>query len=295
MTDQANEQSVMDRLTSKMSNLTGITNDQPSEESLDTPDEPQSDIEEIEWEGAKYQVPSRIKEALMKNADYSQKTQALAEQRKVLDHAQELAKQAQMERAFNDSVAGEHRELAVVEAYLEQMGKMNWGNMKTEDVLRAKIEIDSIKERRDTIKQSIASKRGKFDEDMKAALAQHRSKAREMASKAITGFSEDTEKSVRSYAASKGLSDAEIDNVLLDPRSFGIIWEASQYAKIAAGVKPAQAAAERALKPSGTSEKMPAEVRAKLDYRKAIKSAKTSGQKAELIEGRIAGMFGGRR
>lgn len=53
---------------------------------------------EIEHEGQKYKVPAPLKEAFLRNADYTQKTQALAEQRRAVeDHSRSA--QAQIEAA----------------------------------------------------------------------------------------------------------------------------------------------------------------------------------------------------
>lgn len=292
-TDQAAEQSVMERLTGHMSNLTGIS-DQARDEvpQSQEPQEASTGLEDVEWEGEKYQLPAKIKDALMKNADYTQKTQALSEQRKQIDHLAETFKRGEIEKAFSQSVAEESKRLSVIEAYLDQASKMNWSQMKTEDMLKAKIEIDSIKEQRDALKQAIAEKRGKFDTEVKTFEASIRAKARELAAKTISGYSEDTEQAVRKYA-SKDLSEAEVDRIFMDPRATQYVWKAMKYDEISAGVKPAQQQVEKALKPSGASNPMPQDVRAKLDFRKDMKAAKTSGQKAQLIEQRLAGKFGG--
>jgi len=43
------------------------------------------DTEEVEYEGAKYTVPKPLKDALLRQADYTQKTQALAEAKRAFD------------------------------------------------------------------------------------------------------------------------------------------------------------------------------------------------------------------
>lgn len=47
----------------------------------------EDDTDEVEHEGQKYRVPKALKPALMFNADYTRKTQALAEERKALETA----------------------------------------------------------------------------------------------------------------------------------------------------------------------------------------------------------------
>lgn len=59
--------------------------------------QPQADddeLEEVDYEGKKYQLPKHLSKALLRNADYTQKTQSLAEQRKAFEqHAQAVAQE----------------------------------------------------------------------------------------------------------------------------------------------------------------------------------------------------------
>jgi hypothetical protein len=126
---------------------------------------------------------------------------------------------------------------------------------------------------------------------MKSKFSELRTRSRELAAKSIPGFTEETEKSIRSHAMTHGLSEQEIDNVLLDPRSAKILWEASQFAKVKAGTQNAVATTTKVVKPGASNERMPQAVVDKLNYRKAISKAVTSGDKARLIEGRLEGLF----
>lgn len=249
---------------------------------------------EIEVQGVKYQIPPALKDGYLRNEDYTRKTQEIAEQRRTYEQASELAKSSQMDRAFTESVSSEHQELNVIEAYLAQMQKADWASMSTDQVIRQKLELDNIKERRSSLKESIADKRGKFDAEMQSHLKALSAKARELATKSISGFSEETEKSMRAFAASEGLTEAEIDNVLRDARSFRVIYKAMQFEKVQQASKPALVKTG-VLKPGPSSDRMPADVVSKLNFNKAIAKAKTPQEKSQLIEGRLADMFAKRK
>jgi hypothetical protein len=286
VTDQASEQSVMERLASKFS---------AAEETETATAEVESealDLAELEWDGAKYKVPVKLKDAFMKNDDYTKKTQELAEQRKNLDQVLTTAQQKQLASTFHESIQGETKELNVIDAYLAQATKVDWTQMSTDQMLRHKVELDQIKERRSDLQKAISEKQSKFQSDFQTNLSQLRSKARELASKSITDFSESTEKDMRAFAAAEGLGDMEMDNVLLDARSFKIVWKAMQFDKIQKGTGKAAEAVGKVLKPGAASERMPAAKVNQLNFHKAMKSAKNSGQKAQVIETRLAGMFG---
>lgn len=287
VTDQASEQSVMERLASKFV---------PTQETETAVAEVAADLAELELDGQVYQVPVKLKDAFMKNDDYTKKTQDLAEQRKTLDHVRTMAETRQLEASFYESIAGETKRLNVIEAYLEQASKVDWSQMNAEQMFRQRIELDQIKEQRDALKQIISDKRGSFQSDMQARIADLRGKSRELASKSIDNFSDETEKSMRAFAAAEGLADKEMDNVFLDPRSFKIVWKAMQYDKIQKGTVKATESVGKVLKAGAASERMPAAKVNDLNFRKAMKAASTSGQKAEVIEERLSnGLFGSKR
>ena len=289
--DQAPEQSMAERIASKF----GITpDDQPAEvaEVVET----DSGLAELDWDGQKIQVPKALKDAFMKNEDYTRKTQELSQQRQALDQVRSIAETAKLDSAFSSSVAAEQNQIAVIDAYLKQAGQLDWSQMSTDQMLRHKVEIDNIKEQRAALASSVAEKRSAFQEQMKAKIQELRGKSRELASKSIEGFSEETEKEMRTFASSQGLAEPEIDNVLLDPRSYQIIWKAMQFDKVKAGTGKAVEAAQKVLRPGAASNKMPAEVAQKLNFNKAMKVAKETGSSAKVanvIEQRIQGLFKG--
>lgn len=289
-TDQAIEQSVTDKIASKF----GFPGQGEAAEEAEAQTE-DTGLAELDWEGQKIQVPVGLKDAFMRNEDYTRKTQDLAEQRRALQHVEEIGKQSALTQAFQASVAQEEQQLHVIDAYLSQARKVDWSQMNTEQMLRHKVEIDTVNEQRAAIVQALGEKRSKFEGDVKVRMNELRGKSRELASKAIQGFSEKTESEMRTFALAEGLTDFEIDNVLLDPRSYKVIWKAMQFDKVQANTGKAADAVtktDRVLKPGVAGERMPAATAAKLNFNKAMKAAGTnSAAKARVIEQRLEGVF----
>jgi len=296
-TDQAVEQSVEQRIASKFGFPAAAPTEEPPQEAQEGEAQPESDLAELEWDGQRVQVPKALKDAFMRNEDYTRKTQELAESRRAVEHIQQVAQQSQLDQAFQASVAPEQHRMALIDAYLSEAAKVDVSQMSMEQMFRHKVELDSVKEQRQALKESIAEKRSKFEAEIKSKIGELRKNAWDMAVKKIGKSGEEAQKAVSEYALSKGLSAAELENVLLDPRSAEILWEAAQYRAIKAGT---QTAAERAtkappaLKPGAASERMPQNVADKLNFRKAIGKATTSAQKANVIEDRLARVFGGK-
>lgn len=249
------------------------------------------DFADLEWDGQVYQVPKGLKDAFMRNEDYTKKTQELAEQRKAIEHVQSLAEAQKREAAFVKSIEQEQHELFMIDSYLKQVRSMNWSDLSAQEMFTRRNEIDQIKERRSEIQESINNKRKTFTDELQAKLRELQGKSRELASKSISGFGEETEKTIREYAKSAGFTDRELDSVFLDPRSVRLIWEAAQYRKVEAGTAKAGQTAqqlEKALRPGVAARTMPKETANKLNFNKAMKSAKTSSQKADIIQERLA-------
>ncbi len=292
-TDQAPQQSVEDKILSRL----GLPSQ--AEEAAaagETQEETQQAVDDafadIEWEGQTIKVPKGLKEAVMRTDDYTRKTQELADQRRSIEQLRETLQTRQTESAFAESIAPEQQEISVIDAYLSQIGKLDWSAMTAEQMLRQRIELDSIKERKQALQDSIASKRSQFTTNMQAKLTELRGKSRELASKSIQGFSEETEKAMRDYAKTEGLTDPELDNVLLDPRSYKIVYKAMQFDKVKAGTGKVNQAVDRVLKPGAASERMPQGTANKLNFNKAMKAAgNDSGAKARVIENRLVGIF----
>lgn len=292
MTDEAIDQPETESMTDKVAAKFGFpTAEEAAEPAAATTD----DLFDLEIDGASYQVPVKLKDAFMRNTDYTQKTQELAEQRRAYEHSSQIATERQASAAFGDSIGQESNEIAIIEAYLQQASKVDWSSMSTDQMLRHKVELDNVKERRASLKQSIDEKRTRFQAETAVKMKELRDKARELAGKSIQGFNEQTEKDIRSFAVSNGLSEAEVDNVLLDPRSYKIVWKALQFEKVQAGTGKAleSVAQTRTLKPGVASERMPAQVAAKLNLNRALKGATTSGEKANVIEAHLARMYEG--
>lgn len=284
--DQPETESIQDRIASKF----GFPGAGQAETEVDAATTPESDLAELDWEGVKFQVPSKAKDAFMRNEDYTRKTQELAEQRKAVDQLREISQTKQMDAVFQDSVQAEMQQAAMIDAYLTQVKKTDMSQMSIDQVLRQKMEIDGLKEQRDELRKSIGEKRAQFNDSVTARIKELRGKSRELASKSIQGFNEQMEADVRKFAAAEGLAEPEIDNVLLDPRSVKILWKAMQFDKVQAGTVKADNAV-KALKPGAASNRMPPETVQKLNFNKAMKAAPNSSQKARVIEARLAGMF----
>jgi hypothetical protein len=292
----------------KISAHLGLSEAAPSE---DVADEPVSEtgeqptdgdgLAEFEWDGWKIQGPPEkiesLKKGTLRNEDYTRKTQEVSEAKKTLDHLRAVNETHQSEIAFVQSIAPEHRELATIDDNLKELSGIDWQKLSGDQLMRAKVVIDQLRDRKVALGESINQKRSQFANHLRAKIQELRTKSKEQASKSIENFNEDTERTIRDYAKSEGLSEAEVENLLLDPRAYRLFWKASQFDSIKAKAKDGKqaASADGVLRPGVAGERMPKAVAQKLNFGKQMKSAKTSQQKASVIEDRLASVFRGHK
>src|SRR5688572_615497 len=80
----------------------------------------EEELDELEHEGKKYRIPKALKPAFMKDADYTQKTQKLAEEKRALD-----ARAAQHVTRDQDIIKG-YGKMHALDESIAQYQKVNW-------------------------------------------------------------------------------------------------------------------------------------------------------------------------
>src|SRR5882757_5915233 len=92
-------------------------------EAIEGGEEEADDSEEVEHEGAKYRIPKALKGALLMQADYTRKTQELAEKGRGLDSEREsFTKESEARRQSEKDIG----RVAVMDEELEAYRKVDW-------------------------------------------------------------------------------------------------------------------------------------------------------------------------
>ena len=294
------ESSIADRAAEAFLGREPATDDSPeteptNEASADEAPAPESvpDTVEIEYDGERYSIPKSLEKAILQERDYTQKSQEVAEQRRKLEARQAQQDIYAREREFEQSIREESMQLSAMDAWLEQQKKTDWASLATDDLLRKRIEIDGVKERRDELAKTVESKRSEFEESVKKSTAELRQKSLEALSKSVPNWSEATLKAVRERAESEGFTGDEIDRIMLDARSAKVLWKAAEYDRLKAATGKASQAASAAppiVKPGAVKQMQPA-VKNDLALRKQQSTAKTSSEKARIIAQRLEARF----
>lgn len=271
--------------------------DQP-EEGGDEPateaaaEESSPDSEEVEFEGDIYQVPSKLKEALLRESDYRRKTQEIARKREELDLQYQKLEQQNIERKFMEAVKEPVMEFNKIGAQLDQYRNLDWRQLPTEDLLRARAEMDRLEREQQRHAQAIEAKRGEFGKQQEELSQNLIRKGEEVLRQRIPGWNAEMAKGVAGYLMDQGWPAQEVQ-AIVEPRHALAAWKAQQWDKLQAerGNTLKKVSDAKVVKPGPSSRPMPSEVKSQLAFRKAMKTAKTSSSKARLIEDRLAAEF----
>ena len=268
------------------------------EEDSESEEEAPSPFVEVEFEGKAYQVPQEIKDALISKADYTQGKQQLARNREALELQQAQLKEVFETQQFEETVKPIINEVSILKYQLDQYKGLNWSEMGDSEIMRRRMEQDQIKEAIAEREKIVGDKRNQFKQEQEARLQEVLGKASEQLGKLIPNWNEKVASDLSEYALSQGYTSTEVQHIT-NPRDVSVLWKAKQYDDLVATKKEALKKASKAppvVKP-GSVKRMPKDVRNKLEFKKAMKKAKTGnaseGEQARLIRQQLERRFGG--
>lgn len=236
----------------------------PEDEALpDDPEQqadPEGDVDdfvEAEYEGKTYKVSKEIKEALLRQADYTRKTQEVADTRKqVEERAQILEQQERLLQANFDKAV----ELREVQTRLAQYEQVDWQALVDQDPVQAtKLNLAYQQLQREAALkqqefQQVAQQRQQLSAQQ---LQQTLGEAKKDLMARIPNFGADVAAKIKEAGKAYGINDAELENVI-DPRYVHVLHDAMQWRALQAQKPQAMqkvAEAPKVIKPQAQQPK----------------------------------------
>lgn len=230
---------------------------QPDEPESQTEGDGQDDAEEVEFEGKAYKVPKELKDALLRQADYTQKTQAVAEQRKAIEERAQLLEQRErvMGMAFDKAV-----ELREVQNRLAQFDQIDWQSLAQNDPAQA----TQLNIAYQQLQREAQKKYGELQQVQAASQQLTETQRQQMLADAekdlkarLPSFNAEVAAQIKVAAREYGITDQEL-NAVMDPRYVHVLhdamkWRALQAEKPKAMQKVVQA--PKAIKPQAAQPK----------------------------------------
>lgn len=291
-TDQAPEQSMADRIASQFDEQPEAAEpEQPeAEASADAAESEQApEFVEVEVDGELYQLPPKLKDKVLANADYTKKTQEVAEQRRLVEVREQQIKAAELERTFQKSVNDDITAMQRLDFQIEQYKAVDATGMNSEQLWQLSRHIEKLKDERETLSKKVSAKYGEFQQEQQRLGQEMMTKAQEAAAKAVPNWSPETQKQIKDYALAQGFEEQELKTIT-DPRVVKVLWQASQYVKAQQTNLKGKVTTIPSVKP-GSSNPMSQATKDKLAFNKQMKSAPNSAAKAKLIERELMSRF----
>lgn len=165
--------------------------------------------EEIEIGGKKVAMPksiaAEIKAGTMRNADYTQKTQAVAAERKAVEAEREqVRQQAEQSQQYIKEVAKVH----ALDDQLEQYKALDWNALSDEDPAGAQklhFQYQALQQRRNEAAQAVTQKQNEHALNEQQATAKQVQEAEAYVQREITGWTPERGSVVNAYATAEGM------------------------------------------------------------------------------------------
>lgn len=264
--------------------------EEPTEETEEEPDpkpvpEGEDAMVEFEWEGQIIEAPQNIKDALMRNKDYTEKTQANSTQRKELEiqrgNLDRLDSQYKFAVSVQDDVMKAHQldqQIEQARTYLRE----NVDGMTATDITKIQMAMDETRLERDKIINDVRNKSTEHQQAHEQTLTELMTKSTEVLKQKIPGWNDESEGQLRSYALEQGIPENTY-NAVVDPLEKVILHKAMQFDALKSGVVSAVKTVQNAptIKPKSRSP-MSKETQDHLNLRKRIKNPKRSAQEKSV-------------
>lgn len=205
----------------------------------------QEELDEIEVEGQKFQLPKTAAEKLkaerMMHADYTRKTQEAAERRRQMDaEAESFQKQREVHQQYIADVA----EIASIDKQLAQYNGLDWTALINQDpveALKHQNNVRMLQESRTKAVQTLAQKQQQNALNEQQSFAKQAQEAEAYFAREIPGWSPARSDQLMKYGVAEGVQPQAITKfVLANPALAKILHKAELYDQIQKKQPPAK-------------------------------------------------------
>jgi len=187
-----------------------------------------ADLADVEYEGKQYKLPPELKDALLRQSDYTRKTQEVAEQRKAIEaQAEEVKQRAAIQR---DMLQG-YAQLSAIDGQLKQYEQVNWNQLSDEDPAQAQklwINFQQLQQAHGTLAQQLQQAEQKAAFETHQATARRIEEGQKQLASEITGWSPELQQKLVEHGSKLGASKEAL-NGISEPWIVRALHKAMQY------------------------------------------------------------------
>jgi len=218
-------------------------------------EEPEPAVVDVKYDGKDYSVPPELKDALLRQSDYTRKMQDMSGKRKELEAAaQTLQRDTELHQAHINEVAT----IKAIEQQLQAYESVDWETAYTDDPVEAMKLDRQQRGLQDNKQQALA----RLQENQHQAFEQQRGEYAKLLEKGqtaleadIPGWDAEMAEKTRKYALKAGLTETEASRVI-NPVHVKLIHKARLYDELVSkqAAKPKPAPAQPAAKVKGARQ-----------------------------------------
>lgn len=221
---------------------TGEETDQDSEEESVEEDSDEQPIETLVLKINGEEIEKPLEEVIslaQQGADYTKKTQEVAEQRKALeDYAQTIQVQEQqlkMQAELQQALIGELAQITAIDQQLAEFQAIDWNQLSENDFVEAQklfFTQNKLQNQRTELVNQLQSKQQQLSQAQQKAHSERIAKGKEILAKEIPNWSQQTSQEIISAGKEfYGFNDEEMASVI-DPRHVKVLHDAMQWRKL---------------------------------------------------------------
>lgn len=215
-----NDMEEIDQSVEEVETETPETENVQPEGELETPeidseeeDSEESELSDVEYEGKQYKLPKELRDALLRQSDYTRKTQEVSEQRRQLET---------VHQQFQESVKAQQANLqayAQLTALDQQLGQyekvdfQQWSDTDPIEAQKAYMTFNQLRSMRDNLAQNITAREQQAAFHKQQELAKQLEEGQRVLQREIKGWSPEYANELFTYAASQGYPEAELRQV----------------------------------------------------------------------------------
>lgn len=196
------------------------------EESTAEPDE-----EEVEFEGEKYKLPAKLKDALLRQSDYTRKTQEVAEIRR---QAEAEKQQIAQEREFIQHNLKDVTTVTALDQQIAQYQGINWDELTESDPVQAmKLErqLRNLQAQREQAASAVTQRQAEFMQRQQQEAARQLQDGQRVLQREIPGWNESLAKELVDYGLKRGYAPEVLQNVR-NPQFVIDLYNSYQFTKL---------------------------------------------------------------
>jgi hypothetical protein len=172
-----------------------------------------ADEEEVDYEGEKFVVPKKLKDALLRQSDYTRKTQEVAAQRQAIE--QERA-EFQQKAQFHQEYLEELTQARAIAQQIEQFKAINWDALDEQDPAQARRlerQYRNLQEQQSDLSRRVAEKGQQKSMQEQQQAAKQLQEGAEVLRREIRDWSPEKATVLTDYAVSYGFPKEQIAKV----------------------------------------------------------------------------------